>query len=121
MCLCGSDGSFDSMGEGMFCHLDGTVLAEGGARPEHIVRLTWYVTSKAEYLANLKDLGRAYKDIIGRHYPAMAQQVRAIAARYNIPYNTGSFLRQYGTVFWRILRYSLPGGKASTASANAQI
>jgi enamine deaminase RidA (YjgF/YER057c/UK114 family) len=48
------------------------VLAEGGADPEHIVRLTWYVTSKAEYLASLKDLGAAYKAIIGRHYPAMA-------------------------------------------------
>ena len=48
------------------------VLAEGGAGPEHIVRLTWYVTSKDEYLGNLKELGRAYKEIIGRHYPAMA-------------------------------------------------
>ena len=48
------------------------VLAEGGAGPEHIVRLTWYVTSKQEYLADLKGLGRAYKEIIGRHYPAMA-------------------------------------------------
>ncbi len=48
------------------------VLAEAGAGPEHIVRLTWYVTDKAEYLASLRDLGRAYKDIIGRHYPAMA-------------------------------------------------
>ncbi|MBK8439786.1 MAG: RidA family protein [Rhodobacter sp.] len=48
------------------------VLAEAGARPEHIVRLTWYVTSKEEYMSNLKDLGLAYKEIIGRHYPAMA-------------------------------------------------
>jgi enamine deaminase RidA (YjgF/YER057c/UK114 family) len=48
------------------------VLAEGGARPEHIVRLTWYVTDKAEYLARLKDIGRVYREIIGRHYPAMA-------------------------------------------------
>ena len=48
------------------------VLEEGGGRPEHIVRLTWYVTSKAEYLGSLKDLGAAYKAIIGRHYPAMA-------------------------------------------------
>jgi len=48
------------------------VLAEANARPEHIVRLTWYVTDKAAYLANLKELGSAYKDIIGRHYPAMA-------------------------------------------------
>lgn len=48
------------------------VLAEAGARPEHLVRLTWYVIDKAEYLANLKGLGAAYKEIIGRHYPAMA-------------------------------------------------
>ena len=48
------------------------VLAEAGAGPEHIVRLTWYVTSKAEYLASLKMVGRAYREVIGRHYPAMA-------------------------------------------------
>jgi enamine deaminase RidA (YjgF/YER057c/UK114 family) len=48
------------------------VLAEAGAQPEHIVRLTWYVTSKAEYLNSLKALGQVYKAVIGRHYPAMA-------------------------------------------------
>lgn len=48
------------------------VLAAGGARPEHLVRLTWYVTSKSEYLNNLKELGRVYKAVLGRHYPAMA-------------------------------------------------
>jgi enamine deaminase RidA (YjgF/YER057c/UK114 family) len=48
------------------------VLAEAGARPEHLVRLTWYVTDKSEYLARLKELGRVYRDVIGRHYPAMA-------------------------------------------------
>ncbi|MFZ1468743.1 MAG: RidA family protein [Paracoccaceae bacterium] len=48
------------------------VLAEAGAGPQHIVRLTWYVTDKDEYLSNLRELGRAYKEIIGRHYPAMA-------------------------------------------------
>jgi enamine deaminase RidA (YjgF/YER057c/UK114 family) len=48
------------------------VLAEAGAKPEHLVRLTWYVTDKQEYLSNLKGLGAAYKEIIGRHYPAMA-------------------------------------------------
>ena len=48
------------------------VLACAGARPEHLVRLTWYVTDKHEYLASLKDLGRAYRETIGRHYPAMA-------------------------------------------------
>ena len=48
------------------------VLAEAGARPEHLVRLTWYVTDKRDYLGSLKALGEAYKQIIGRHYPAMA-------------------------------------------------
>ena len=48
------------------------VLACAGARPEHLVRLTWYVTDKRDYLASLKDLGRVYKAVIGRHYPAMA-------------------------------------------------
>ena len=48
------------------------VLAEGGAGPQHLVRLTWYVTDKREYLDGLKRLGQAYKAILGRHYPAMA-------------------------------------------------
>lgn len=48
------------------------VLACAGARPEHLVRLTWYVTDKQEYLSNLKGLGAVYKDVIGRHFPAMA-------------------------------------------------
>lgn len=48
------------------------VLACAGAGPQHLVRLTWYVTDKAEYLSNLKGLGQVYKAIIGRHYPAMA-------------------------------------------------
>ena len=48
------------------------VLACAGAGPEHLVRLTWYVTDKREYLGSLTELGRAYKAVIGRHYPAMA-------------------------------------------------
>jgi enamine deaminase RidA (YjgF/YER057c/UK114 family) len=48
------------------------ILACAGARPEHLVRLTWYVTDKREYLSSLKELGRIYKAVIGRHYPAMA-------------------------------------------------
>ena len=48
------------------------VLAEAGARPEHLVRLTWYVTDKRDYLAALPALGRTYRAVIGRHYPAMA-------------------------------------------------
>ncbi len=48
------------------------VLACAGAGPEHLVRLTWYVTDKREYLGGLKDIGRVYRAVIGRHYPAMA-------------------------------------------------
>jgi|SRR5580704_7274518 enamine deaminase RidA (YjgF/YER057c/UK114 family) len=48
------------------------ILAEGGAGPEHLVRLTWYVTDLDEYRASLKDLGRAYRETIGTYYPAMA-------------------------------------------------
>lgn len=48
------------------------VLACAGAKPEHLVRLTWYVTDKREYLASLRELGAAYREIIGRHFPAMA-------------------------------------------------
>lgn len=48
------------------------VLAEGGAGAEHLVRLTWYVVDLEEYRANSRDLGRAYREIIGTHYPAMA-------------------------------------------------
>jgi enamine deaminase RidA (YjgF/YER057c/UK114 family) len=47
------------------------VLAEAGARPEHIARMTWYVVDKREYLAAGKALGEAYREMIGRHYPAM--------------------------------------------------
>jgi enamine deaminase RidA (YjgF/YER057c/UK114 family) len=48
------------------------VLAEAGGRPEHLVRLTWYVLDKAEYLASIKEVGAAYRELMGRHYPVMA-------------------------------------------------
>jgi enamine deaminase RidA (YjgF/YER057c/UK114 family) len=48
------------------------ILAEAGAGPEHITSMTWYFIDKAEYLANLKGMGEAYRELIGRHYPAMA-------------------------------------------------
>lgn len=56
------------------------ILEAGGARPEHLVRLTWYVVDMDEYLANLKALGRIYRDVFGTHYPAMAlvQVVRLV-------------------------------------------
>ena len=48
------------------------VLAEAGAKPEHIVRMTWYVTDKKEYLGAIREVGAAYRELIGRNYPAMA-------------------------------------------------
>jgi enamine deaminase RidA (YjgF/YER057c/UK114 family) len=48
------------------------VLAEAGAGPEHVVRLTWYVTDREEYLAAAKEIGAAYREVMGRHFPAMA-------------------------------------------------
>jgi enamine deaminase RidA (YjgF/YER057c/UK114 family) len=48
------------------------VLLEAGARPEHIVRMTWYVLDKREYLGSGRELGAAYREVIGRHYPAMS-------------------------------------------------
>jgi enamine deaminase RidA (YjgF/YER057c/UK114 family) len=55
------------------------VLAEADARPEHIVRMTWYVLDKKEYVAAYKEIGVAYRELIGAHYPAMtAVQVGAL-------------------------------------------
>jgi enamine deaminase RidA (YjgF/YER057c/UK114 family) len=64
------------------------VLAEAGARPEHIVRMNWYVVDKREYVAAYPAIGVAYREIVGRHFPAMtAVQVAALvedAARVEI-------------------------------------
>ena len=49
-----------------------SVLAEAGAGPQHITSMTWYFIDKREYVANLKSIGEAYRDVIGRHFPAMA-------------------------------------------------
>ncbi len=48
------------------------VLAEAGAKPEHVVSLTWYLTDKKDYLDNLASIGKVYRDVMGRHFPAMA-------------------------------------------------
>ena len=64
------------------------VLVEAGARPEHVTRMTWYVVDRKEYLACTKALGAAYREIMGRHYPAMtAVEVKSLmedAARVEI-------------------------------------
>ena len=55
------------------------VLAVAGARPEHVVRMTWYITDKKEYLARLPEIGEVYRSVMGRHFPAMTMvQVAAL-------------------------------------------
>ncbi len=48
-----------------------TLVGEAGGTPEHVTRLTWFVLDKKEYLARLHELGQAYRDVMGKHYPAM--------------------------------------------------
>ena len=48
------------------------VLAQAGAGPEHVVRLTWYLTSRAEYQTGLAEIGAAYRDVMGKHFPTMS-------------------------------------------------
>ncbi|MCS4503993.1 putative reactive intermediate deaminase TdcF [wastewater metagenome] len=55
------------------------VLGAADAGPEHVVRMTWYITDKHEYLARLKEMGEAYREVMGRTFPAMAMvQVAAL-------------------------------------------
>ncbi len=49
-----------------------TILAEAGAGPEHLVRLTWFVTDKSVYLERLREVGEVYVSVLGRHFPAMS-------------------------------------------------
>jgi enamine deaminase RidA (YjgF/YER057c/UK114 family) len=62
------------------------VLAEGGAGPEHMVRMTWYILDRSEYNARLKELGQVYREVIGRHFPAMScvQVAALIEARAKV-------------------------------------
>ena len=48
------------------------ILAEDGAGPEHIVRMTWYVTDRNDYVARVQEIGAIYRELIGKHFPAMA-------------------------------------------------
>ncbi|MEK7401097.1 MAG: RidA family protein [Gemmatimonadota bacterium] len=55
------------------------VLAAGGAKPEHVTSLTWYFTDKAEYLKRSKEVGEAYRAVMGKHFPTMtAVQVASL-------------------------------------------
>ena len=66
------------------------ILRSGGAGPEHIVRMTWYVTDRDEYNAQLKEIGRVYREVIGKHFPAMAvvQVVALMEARAKVEIET---------------------------------
>jgi len=55
------------------------VVRAGGGEPIHIVQMTWYFTNKTEYVGRLKEIGTVYRELMGRHYPAMAAvEVKAL-------------------------------------------
>lgn len=62
------------------------ILAEAGARPEHVVRMTWYITSRDDYLAHGREIGAVYREIMGKNFPVMAvvQVVALIEAEAEI-------------------------------------
>lgn len=66
------------------------VLAAGGAGPEHVTRMTWYVTDIDEYLRSVREVGAAYRQVIGANYPAMAlvQVVRLVDPRARVEIET---------------------------------
>jgi enamine deaminase RidA (YjgF/YER057c/UK114 family) len=73
------------------------VLAAGGAEPHHITTMTWYFTDKQEYLGNLRGIGQAYRETIGRHYPAMAamQVVALVEDRAQIEIQAPAVVPEY--------------------------
>jgi enamine deaminase RidA (YjgF/YER057c/UK114 family) len=72
------------------------VLAEAGAGPEDVVRLTWYVTDRDEYLAHTKQIGAEYRAVMGRHYPAMAvvEVTRLLEAQAKVEIEATAVLRR---------------------------
>lgn len=74
------------------------VLEAGGAKPEHIVRMTWYVTDMEAYTSNLRAIGAAYREIIGRHFPAMAlvQVVRLVEPDARVEIETTAVIPENG-------------------------
>ncbi len=56
-----------------------TMLKAGGAKPEHVARMTWYITDKREYMRRGKEIGAVYRELMGKHYPTMSMvQVAAL-------------------------------------------
>jgi enamine deaminase RidA (YjgF/YER057c/UK114 family) len=72
------------------------VLKEGGATPADMVRMTWYVVDMDEYLGSLSELGKAYKDVFGSHYPAMAlvQVIRLAEPKARLEIETTAVLSE---------------------------
>ena len=72
------------------------ILAEAGAGPKHVVRMTWYVTDKQEYLDGAKALGAAYRSVMGYHFPAMAlvQVVALVEDRAKVEIETTAVIPQ---------------------------
>ena len=66
------------------------VLAEAGAGPEHVVRMTWYITDRSEYLARGREIGAVYRELMGKNFPAMAmvQVVALMEARAKVEIET---------------------------------
>ena len=73
------------------------VLAEAEGRPEHLVRLNWYVLDKNEYLARLTEVGQAYRRVLGRHFPAMTlvQVVALVEERAKVEIEATAVLPQH--------------------------
>lgn len=74
------------------------VLAQAGARPEHIARMTWYVLDKAEYLGAHAEVGQAYREVIGRHFPAMSavQVAGLMEARARVEIEVTAIVPEHG-------------------------
>ncbi len=72
------------------------VLAEADAGPEHLVRLTWYVTDRDEYVSRLAEMGAVYREVIGQHFPAMAlvQVVALVEARAKVEIEATAVISQ---------------------------
>lgn len=101
------------------------VLSEAGAGPEHVVRMTWYIIDRQAYLSRLKDLGQAYREVMGRHYPAMAMvQVAGLIeadARVEIettavlPYSASESVSSSGKEASHAMREDAPNPPKDTA------
>ncbi len=75
------------------------VLAEAGAGPEHVVRMTWYITDRSEYLARVREIGAVYRELMGRNFPCMAmvQVVALMEAQAKVEIETTAVVPRAAT------------------------